>query len=59
MSRTIRNTVEKMLDDSIKIESVWHHIQAQFPHKSASWGYIKRIEREWVRRSLPSQNARH
>ena len=55
---TIRSHVEKLLDEGIRLEYVWHHIQAAFPHNSASWSYIKQIERKWVRRSLPSQQIR-
>jgi len=55
---TIRNRVLELLEARFKLENVWHHIQAEFPHNSASWGYIKRIEREWVRQSLPSQHFR-
>jgi len=55
---TIRKRVLQLLEESIKLEYIWRHIQNEFPYNSASWGYIKRIEREWVRQSLPNQHFR-
>lgn len=55
MKRTIRKRVMEMLDERIRLDYIWHHIQDEFPHKSAGWDYMKRLEREWVRRPVPSQ----
>lgn len=55
MKRTIRKRVMEMLDERIRLDYIWLHIRDEFPHKNASWNYMKRLEREWIRQAMPSQ----